>query len=59
MQMIDYTLGEILEKWAIESPEQEFIVYPDRNLRFTYRDFNERVDRLGQRIALYRYSTRR
>jgi fatty-acyl-CoA synthase len=48
MQIIDYTLGEILEKWAIETPDQEFIVYPDRNLRFTYRHFNERVDSLAK-----------
>jgi fatty-acyl-CoA synthase len=48
MQLLDYTLGEILEKWAIETPDQEFIVYPDRNLRFTYRSFNDRVDRLAK-----------
>jgi len=48
MQIIDYTLGEILEKWAIETPDHEFMVYPDRNLRFTYREFNDRVDRLAK-----------
>ncbi|MBN1985477.1 MAG: AMP-binding protein [Prolixibacteraceae bacterium] len=48
MQLIDYTLGEILEKWALETPEKEFMVYPDRNLRFTYRQFNERVDNLAK-----------
>jgi fatty-acyl-CoA synthase len=48
MQIIDYTLGEILEKWALELPDQEFIVYPDRNLRFTYSEFNERVDSLAK-----------
>ncbi|WP_374761083.1 AMP-binding protein [Methanosalsum natronophilum] len=29
-------------------PEHEFIVYPDRNLRFTYSDFKERVDKLAK-----------
>ncbi len=48
MQILDYTLGEILEKWAIEIPDHEFMVYPDRNLRFTYREFNDRVDRLAK-----------
>ena len=48
MQLLDYTLGEILEKWVFETPEQEFIVYPDRNLRFTYTEFNDRVDRLAK-----------
>jgi fatty-acyl-CoA synthase len=48
MQLLDYTLGEILEKWAFETPDKEFMVYPDRNLRFTYAQFNERVDNLAK-----------
>ncbi len=48
MQLIDYTLGSILEKYAVETPNQEFIVYSDRNLRFTYQSFNERVDNLAK-----------
>lgn len=48
MRLIEDTLGQLLEKWAIETPDTEFIVYPDRNLRFTYLQFNERVDRLAR-----------
>lgn len=48
MRFIDYTMGAMLEKYALETPNQEFIVYPDRNLRFTYREFNERVDSLAK-----------
>lgn len=48
MQLIDYTLGEILEKWAFETPDKEFMVYPDRNLRFSYSQFNRRVDNLAK-----------
>ncbi len=48
MQLFDYTLGEILEKWAFETPDSEFIVYPDRNLRFTYKQFNNRVNQLAK-----------
>jgi fatty-acyl-CoA synthase len=48
MQLLDYTLGEILERWAFEAPEKEFMVYPDRNLRFTYAQFNKRVDNLAK-----------
>ncbi len=48
MQLVDYTLGEILERWAYESPDKEFMVYPDRDLRFTYRQFNKRVDDLAK-----------
>ena len=48
MQLLDYTLGDILEKWAFETPDKEFIVYPDRDLRFTYQQFNDRVDALAK-----------
>jgi len=48
MQLLDYTLGELLEKWAFDTPEKEFMVYPDRNLRFTYAQFNKRVDNLAK-----------
>lgn len=48
MQLLDYTLGEILEKYALEAPDREFMVYADRDLRFTYAQFNERVDQLAK-----------
>lgn len=48
MQLLDYTLGEILEKWAFETPDKEFMVYPDRNLRFSYKQFNDRVNALAK-----------
>jgi fatty-acyl-CoA synthase len=48
MQLIESTLGELLEKWAHETPDHEFIVYPDRNLRFTYAQFNKRVDQMAK-----------
>lgn len=48
MQLIDYTLGDLLEKYASEAPDREFMVYTDRNLRFTYAQFNERVDQLAK-----------
>ena len=48
MQLLDFTLGEILEKWAFDTPDKEFMVYPDRNLRFTYKQFNQRVNNLAK-----------
>ena len=48
MKFIDLTLGEMLEKWALETPDHEFIVYPDRNLRFTYSQFDQRVNKLAK-----------
>ena len=42
------TLGEWLEYWAETTPDKEYIVYSDRNLRFTWSQFNERVDNLAK-----------
>ena len=42
------TLGRQLEFWARETPDHDFIVYPDRNLRWTYRQFDDRVNRLAK-----------
>src|SRR5512145_2597071 len=48
MKLIDDTLGGLLEKWAREIPDNDFIVYPDRNLRFSYSQFNDRVNKLAK-----------
>jgi fatty-acyl-CoA synthase len=48
MELLDVTLGQFLEKWAIESPERDFMVYADRGLRFSYDQFNKRVDNLSK-----------
>lgn len=48
MQLLDSTLGEMLEKWAYKTPGKEFMIYPDRNLRFTYGEFNQRVDDMAK-----------
>lgn len=42
------TIGEWLEHWAEKTPKREFIVYSDRDLRWTFKTFNERVDRLAR-----------
>ncbi len=44
MELINYTLGGILEKYATQTPDHDFLVYPDRGLRFTYKEFDERVN---------------
>jgi fatty-acyl-CoA synthase len=48
MEFINETIGEVLEGWARKTPDRDFIVYADRDLRFTYAAFNERVDRLAR-----------
>ncbi len=42
------TFGELLEFWVEHTPDHEFLVYPDRNLRWTYAQFNNRVNRLAK-----------
>ena len=44
----DRTLGDWLEHWARETPDKEYIVYSDRDLRFTWKKFNERVDHMAR-----------
>ena len=47
-QLHERTLGQWLEHWAETTPDKEYIVYSDRDLRFTWRQFNERVDNLAK-----------
>jgi fatty-acyl-CoA synthase len=48
MELFEKTIGEWLEYWAKETPEREYLVYADRNLRFTWKEFNERVDNMAK-----------
>ncbi|MGK2943797.1 MAG: AMP-binding protein [Desulfuromonadales bacterium] len=48
MPYTELTLGEFLEKQALRLPDHEFIVYPDRDLRWSFADFNARVDSLAK-----------
>lgn len=48
IQLIDATLGGLLEKWAAEMPDHDFMVYPDRGLRLSYGEFNRRVDNIAK-----------
>ncbi|MBR7066143.1 MAG: AMP-binding protein [Prevotella sp.] len=47
-QLFERTLGGWLEYWAEQTPDKEYIVYSDRDLRFTWKVFNERVDNLAK-----------
>ena len=48
MELTTRTIGQFLEHWAETTPDKEYMVYSDRDLRFTYRQFNERVDNLAK-----------
>ena len=48
MLFTEDTLGRFFEKQVEKSPDRDFIVYPDRDLRFTYKEFDERVNLLAK-----------
>ena len=48
LELFDKTLGDWLEFWAEKTPDKEYIVYSDRDLRFTWKKFNERVDDMAK-----------
>ena len=42
------TIGAFFEEQVSRLPDHEFIIYPDRNLRWTFSEFNQRVDDLAK-----------
>ncbi|MDR1335420.1 MAG: AMP-binding protein [Tannerella sp.] len=48
MELNSRTLGDWLEHWATVTPDKEYLVYSDRNLRFTWKEFNRRVDDMAK-----------
>lgn len=48
IMLYERTLGQWLEHWAATTPDKEYIVYSDRNLRFTWSQFNRRVDDMAK-----------
>ena len=48
MELSDLTLGALLEQQAAADPHRDCVVYPDRDLRWSYAQFDERVNQLAQ-----------
>ena len=42
--------------WAEETPDKEYIVYSDRNLRFTWSQLNRRVDDMAKGLIAVSYT---
>lgn len=57
MKMFEVTLNQLLHQKTAENPDHEFMVYADRDLRFTYGEFNKRVDDLA--CGLYALGVRK
>lgn len=39
-ELMDITVGKLLEEVASKQPDREAVVYPDRGLRYTYQEFD-------------------
>jgi len=48
MEYIEKTLSDVLREKTQADPNHDFLVYADRNLRFTYGEFDKRVDELAK-----------
>jgi fatty-acyl-CoA synthase len=44
----ELTIGQYFANQVDADPDHEFIVYPDRQLRWTYKDFDQRTDNLAK-----------
>ena len=44
----DLTIGQYFDKVVSEQPDRDCIIYPDRDLRWTWSQFNARVDALAK-----------
>ncbi len=44
----ELTIGDYFKEQVAKDPAHEFVVYPDRDLRWTYQDFDERTDALAK-----------
>jgi len=48
MEYIEKTLGEVLREKARANPDNDFLIYADRDLHFSYAEFDKRVDDLAR-----------
>jgi len=40
-KQLDYTVGGLLDEMASSFPDNEALIYPERKLRYTYKEFNQ------------------
>lgn len=48
MPYTEKTIGVFFKDQAVRYADRDFMIYPDRDLRFTWREFEERADRLAK-----------
>ena len=66
-ELINKTIGDVLDETAEKYPDNDAIVYVDRGLRYSYREFKEKCDQLakglmklgvkkGDHVAIWAYN---
>ncbi|MCA0983144.1 AMP-binding protein [Halobacillus yeomjeoni] len=53
MSLLELTVGELLEKQAEAHPDHEAFVYPEENLRKSYKEFNEMADQAAKGLMAF------
>ena len=48
MEFFNCTVGDLLEEMARKHPDHDALIYSDRDLKYSYRELNARVDRLAK-----------
>lgn len=48
MLFTEKTIADFFEDQVKKQPDHEFLIYPDRNLRYTYEEFNDRANKLAK-----------
>ncbi len=47
-ELIRKTVGELLAEKALQIPDHEALVYPDRGLKYTYQEFNDVCEKVAK-----------
>ena len=66
-ELINKTIGDVLDETAEKYPDKDALVYVDRGLRYSYREFKEKCDQLakglmklgvkkGDHVAIWAYN---
>ena len=48
MVFTEKTIADFFEMQVEKQPDHEFLIYPDRDLRYSYKEFNERANNLAK-----------
>lgn len=49
-ELVYQTIGAMLEERVVKYPDREALVYPDRDLRMTYKQFGEHTDQVAKAL---------